>query len=180
MRARKWLAPGHGVVGVAWVRRSGATERHWCTRSLSFSSPLNLACWSAWPGHRPLGHDLRGVRGGRAAAAAVSPVDVGAPGGSAQIHQREAMDALREAATSFATGTGSASLAAWTPILSDLVRPRIRHVFPRSTAARRPCTGPTALWRRDQRARHGASWPERCTPTHWGERGPGGRPPPRR
>ena len=56
------------------------------------------------------------------------------------IHQREAMDALREGRdVVLATGTGSGkSLAAWTPILSDLVEPenssRISAIHRRPTA----------------------------------------------
>ncbi len=41
-----------------------------------------------------------------------------------------------------ATGTGSRQSQPWTPFL-DLVEARIRNVFPRSTAARRPVLAPT-------------------------------------
>ena len=139
---------------------------------------------------RLLGHVTLAGRSGRIAQWPqwVSPavVDAWARQGVERpwIHQRETMDALREGRdVVLATGTGSGkSLAAWTPIFSDLVEAedssRISAIHRRPTAL---YLAPTKALAADQLASLMAllGQTER-TDRRAGESGPGRRPPPRR
>ena len=139
---------------------------------------------------RLLGHVTLAGRSGRIAQWPqwVSPavVDAWARRGVERpwIHQRKAMDALREGRdVVLATGTGSGkSLAAWTPILSDLVEAedssRISAIHRRPTAL---YLAPTKALAADQLASLMSLLSQDVTPDDaQGGRGTGRKPRPRR
>ena len=131
---------------------------------------------------RLLGHMTLAGRAGRIAdwPEWVSPavVDAWARRGVERpwVHQREALDAVREGLdVVLATGTGSGkSLAAWTPILSDLVEAE-------DSSSDGPVLGSDeGSGGRPAGLAHGAARPGQHTQRYRSERGPGREPRPRR